>query len=80
MKALQVQLKNTASAFGRRSRQLATASVASATLLASTAYAEIPAEATAKLTESGTDIGTLGWTVMGLLIAAAAFKYMRRAL
>ncbi|OEO23705.1 hypothetical protein AX279_21565 [Pseudomonas sp. J237] len=80
MNQLKTQLQNTASNFGRRSRQLTTGVVAGASLIAGSAYAAIPSEATGSLTEAGTDIGTLGWAVMGLLIAAAAFKYMRRAL
>ncbi|HBN9610617.1 TPA: phage coat protein, partial [Pseudomonas aeruginosa] len=26
------------------------------------------------------DVNTIGWAVFGLLVAAASFKYMRRAL
>ncbi|SIQ73551.1 major capsid protein [Aquipseudomonas alcaligenes] len=44
------------------------------------AHAAVPAGATTALTEAGTDVGTIGWAVFGVLVAAAAFKYMRRAL
>ena len=44
------------------------------------AYAAVPPEATAALDTAGTDVGTIGWAVFGVLVAAAAFKYMRRAL
>jgi hypothetical protein len=44
------------------------------------AYAAVPASATTALDEAGTDVGTIGWAVFGVLVAAAAFKYMRRAL
>ena len=42
--------------------------------------AAVPTEATTALTTAGTDVGTIGWAVFGVLVAAAAFKYMRRAL
>lgn len=44
------------------------------------AYAAVPPEATAALDTAGTDVGTIGWAVFAVLVAAAAFKYMRRAL
>lgn len=44
------------------------------------AYAAVPPEATAALNTAGTDVGTIGWAVFAVLVAAAAFKYMRRAL
>ncbi len=44
------------------------------------AYAAVPAEATAALDTAGTDVGTIGWAVFAVIIAAMAFKYMRRAL
>ena len=44
------------------------------------AYAAVPARATTALSEAGTDVGTIGWAVFAVLVAAAAFKYMRRAL
>ncbi|CAE6888924.1 conserved exported protein of unknown function [Pseudomonas marincola] len=80
MNQLKTQLQNTASNFGRRSRQLTTGVVAGASLIAGSAYAAVPPEATAALDESGTDVGTIGWAVFSVIIAAMAFKYMRRAL
>ncbi len=44
------------------------------------AYAAVPTGATSALDEAGADVGTIGWAVFGVLVAAAAFKYMRRAL
>jgi len=44
------------------------------------AYAAVPAEATTALSTAGTDVNTIGWAVFAVLVAAAAFKYMRRAL
>lgn len=54
--------------------------VAVASAFAGSVYAAVPADATAALTEAGTDVGTIGWAVFGVIIAAMAFKYMRRAL
>jgi hypothetical protein len=61
----------------KRSLGAAAALVALAT---QQAYAAVPPEATGALTTAGTDVGTIGWAVFGVLVAAAAFKYMRRAL
>ncbi|WP_312483931.1 major capsid protein [Stutzerimonas nitrititolerans] len=47
---------------------------------AGSAYAAVGAEATAALAEAGTDVGTIGTAVLGVIIAAMAFKYIRRAL
>lgn len=44
------------------------------------AYAAIPTGATSALDEAKTDVGTIGWAVFAVIIAAVAFKYMRRAL
>ncbi|KRW59941.1 major capsid protein [Pseudomonas sp. TTU2014-080ASC] len=44
------------------------------------AYAAVPTEATDSLDTAGTDVGTIGWGVFAVIIAAMAFKYMRRAL
>ena len=48
--------------------------------LAVPAFADVPASATDALTSATTDVGTIGWAVFAVLIAAMAFKYMRRAL
>lgn len=64
-----------------RSREVVTGAVAAgAALVGSSAFAAVPASATAALDTAGTDVGTIGWAVFGVLVAAAAFKYMRRAL
>ncbi len=44
------------------------------------AYAAVPADATTALDTAKTDVGTIGWAVFAVIIAAVAFKYMRRAL
>ncbi|MHA6494720.1 major capsid protein [Pseudomonas borbori] len=44
------------------------------------AYAAVPPEATGALDTAGTDVNTIGWAVFAVLVAAMAFKYMRRAL
>lgn len=54
--------------------------VAAASVVAGSVHAAVPAEATAALDTAGTDVGTIGWAVFGVLVAAMAFKYMRRAL
>lgn len=60
-------------------KSLFAAGAAAAASLATTAYAEVPAAATAKLTAAGTDTETIGTAVFVILIGIAAFKYMRRA-
>ncbi|HBP1712399.1 TPA: hypothetical protein L5V81_004854 [Pseudomonas aeruginosa] len=42
--------------------------------------AAVPEEATGALKTAGTDVNTIGWAAFAVLVAAAAFKYMRRAL
>lgn len=56
------------------------ASVATGALISGSAFAAVPADATAALDEALTDVSTIGWAVFGVIIAAMAFKYMRRAL
>lgn len=52
--------------------------VGATTMLAgSYALADAAAAATA-ISSAGTDVSTIGWASLGLLIVAAAFKYMRR--
>ncbi|WP_312596652.1 major capsid protein [Stutzerimonas nitrititolerans] len=53
---------------------------AAMSVAAGSAYAAVGAEATAALAEAGTDVGTIGTAVLGVIIAAMAFKYIRRAL
>ena len=48
--------------------------------MASSVHAAVPAEATAALDTATADVSTIGWAVFAVLIAAMAFKYMRRAL
>ncbi|WP_447751228.1 major capsid protein [Pseudomonas nicosulfuronedens] len=76
MKQLKTHLQNSASTFGRKA-----AAVGALTLgAAGAAMAAVPADATAALTTAGDDTNTIGWAVFAVLVAAAAFKYMRRAL
>lgn len=63
-----------------RSRVVTGAVAAGSALIGSSAFAAVPTEATTALTTAGADVGTIGWAVFGVLVAAAAFKYMRRAL
>lgn len=56
------------------------AAAATGVLAAQSAFAAVPTDATAALSEAGTDVGTIGWAVFGVIVAAMAFKYMRRAL
>ncbi|CAB5520413.1 MULTISPECIES: major capsid protein [Stutzerimonas stutzeri subgroup] len=56
------------------------AAAATGLLAVQQAYAAVPAEATEALDTAGTDVGTIGWAVFAVIIAAMAFKYMRRAL
>ncbi|HCL4259469.1 TPA: phage coat protein [Pseudomonas aeruginosa] len=49
-------------------------------LLAVQAMAEVPAAATTALNDAQTDGVAIGGTVLGVIIAIAAFKYIRRAL
>lgn len=44
------------------------------------AYAAVPTGATDALDTAKTDVGVIGWAVFGVIVAAVAFKYMRRAL
>lgn len=60
----------------------AKASVAVGTLglMATQAYAAVPADATTALTDAKADAATIGTAVFVILVAIAAFKYMRRSL
>ncbi|MNF88337.1 Bacteriophage coat protein B [compost metagenome] len=65
----------------RRSVGATTAAVGTAcAFVGSAVFAAVPAEATGALTTAGEDTNTIGWAVFAVLVGAAAFKYMRRAL
>lgn len=49
-------------------------------LLAGQAMAEVPAEVTSSLNTAKADGVAVGGVVLGVIIAIAAFKYIRRAL
>jgi len=54
--------------------------VATGALAASAgAFADVAATETA-ITAVGGDVSTIGWAVLGVLVVAAGFKYMRRAI
>lgn len=61
-------------------KQIGAALMGSTLLVVGSAHAAVPESATAALTEAGTDVSTIGWAVFGVIIAAMAFKYIRRAL
>lgn len=44
------------------------------------AMADVPTEATAAITEAGSDAAVIGAAVLVVIVGIAAFKYMRRAL
>lgn len=44
------------------------------------AFAEVPASVTTSLTSATADVATVGGLAFAVIVAAAAFKYMRRAL
>ncbi|MDF3932223.1 major capsid protein [Pseudomonas citronellolis] len=64
----------------RRIGQAVAGTAALGSTLLATAYAAVPAEATGALATAGEDTNTVGWAVFAVLVAAAAFKYIRRAL
>jgi hypothetical protein len=76
MKQLKTKLQNRASAFGRKAAAVSALSLG----VVGVSMADVPASATTALTTAGTDTNTIGWAVFAVLVAAAAFKYMRRAL
>ncbi|SDH10199.1 Bacteriophage coat protein B [Pseudomonas flavescens] len=56
------------------------AAAATGLLMAQQAYAALPAEAEAEMSSSKADAIALGGLVLVVLIAIAAFKYIRKAL
>lgn len=80
MNQLKTQLQNAASAFRGRSRVIAGSVAGSALAFGNAVYAAVPPEATEALDTAKTDVNTIGWAVFAVLVAAAAFGYMRRAL
>ncbi len=49
-------------------------------VLAGSAQAAVDAAITTAITTAGTDVGTVGGAVFAVLVAAAAFKWLRKAL
>lgn len=49
-------------------------------MVPSIAMAAVDAAILTAITDAGTDIGTVGGAVFAVLVAAAAFKWLRRAL
>lgn len=71
-----MKMMNTVRKYGRK----VAAGSAIALGAVGTAMAEVPAEATASLNDAKADGVTIGGIVLGVIIAIAAFKYIRRAL
>jgi hypothetical protein len=67
--------QKTRSIVAKYGRQVAVGSVVM--VGTSQAFADAAA-ASASITAAGSDVSTIGWASLGLLIVAAAFKYMRR--
>lgn len=61
-------------------KTLAIGGASTLAMVAGSVHAAVPEDATAALTAASADVGTIGWAVFGVIIAAMAFKYMRRAL
>lgn len=61
-------------------KKLGAALLGSALLVTGSAHAAVPEGATDALATAASDVGTVGWAVFGVIIAAMAFKYIRRAL
>ena len=70
-----MKLQNAVRKFGR---QIGAVAVVSA-VISSPAFADATAAA-AEITAAKSDIDLIGYAALGLLVAAALFKYMRRAL
>jgi len=70
-----MKYRNTLAKYGRKLGAVGAVSVAAT----GQAFADATA-ATASLTSVTSDVSTIGWAVMGVLIVAAGFKYLRRAL
>ncbi len=61
-------------------RNAAAAVGAGALMLAGQAYAAVPADVTTALEDAKTDAMTVGGLVLVVIIAIAAFKFIRRAI
>ena len=64
--------------FGRKIALVAGSSTALAIAAVGQAHADAAAAAAA-IPATGTDVETIGYAALGLLVVAAMFKYMRRA-
>ncbi|WP_312723690.1 major capsid protein [Stutzerimonas nitrititolerans] len=71
-----MKMMNTVRKYGRK----VAAGSAIALGAVGTAMAEVPADATTALNDAKADGVTIGGIVLGVIIAIAAFKYIRRAL
>ncbi len=79
MQQLKTQLATAASTFRNRSRALVGTVGTGALAFGNAVYAAVPAEATDALDTAKGDVSTIGWAVFGVIVAAAAVGYMRRA-
>lgn len=59
---------------------VAVAGIAAAALGGSAAAFADASAATTAISSVSTDVSTIGWAVIGVLVVAAGFKYLRRAL
>ena len=69
----------TMNAVRKYGRQAIVTAGASALMFTTSVYAAVPAEATDAINAAKTDVNAIGWAVFGVIIAAAIFKYIRRA-
>lgn len=75
-----VAARNAAAAAGVTARNTAAAAGSGALMFAGQAYAAVPAEVTTALEDAKTDAMTVGGLVLVVIIAIAAFKFIRRAI
>lgn len=70
---------NAARKFGQKFGQKVAAGAALTMGTIGVALAEVPPEATAKMTTAGTDSNTLGYAALVVIIGIVSIKWMRRA-
>ena len=68
-----MKFMNTARKYGAR------VALAGAALVGSAGAFAAAADAATAITAVSSDVSTIGWAALGVLIVAAGFKYMRRA-
>lgn len=73
-------IKNALITVRNNARNTAAAAGSGALMLAGQAYAAVPAEVTTALDDAKADAMTVGGLVLVVIIAIAAFKFIRRAI